>query len=83
MSSQLAAEAITEHFAVGLPELPRPVLWIEHHHRRQGPGRFYLITFPSYEPHPEGIGFVRRMTLGPPTREPLTSQEAAILIRGA
>lgn len=83
MSSQLAAEVIAEHFAGGLPDLPRAILWIEHHRRRRGPGRFYLISFPSYDPHPEGIGFVRRMTLGPPTREPITPTEAAVLIRGA
>lgn len=81
MSSQLAAEVIAEHFAGGLPDLPRPVLWIEHHPRRRGPGRFFLISFPCYDPRPEGIGFVRRMTLGVPTREPLTPTEVAILIR--
>lgn len=83
MSSQLAAEVIAEHFAGSLPDLPCPMLWIEHHPRRRGPGRFYLVTFPSYDPHPEGIGFIRRMTLGPPVREPLTTLEAAILTRPA
>ena len=82
MSSQLAAEVIAEHFDGSLPDLPRPMLWIEHHTRRRGPGRFYLLTFPSYHPHPEGIGFIRRVTLGRPTREPLTPAEATILIRG-
>ncbi len=83
MSSQLAAEVIAEHFRNTLPDLPRPILWIEHHPRRRGPSRFYLVSFPSYEPHHEGVGFIRRMTLGPPTRMPLTPAEATILIRGA
>ncbi|MBA3423329.1 MAG: hypothetical protein H0U04_02095 [Rubrobacter sp.] len=83
MSSQLAAEIITDHFTGTLPDLPRPMLWIEHHPRRRGPGRFYLISFPSYHPYHEGVGFIRRMTLGPPTHMPLTPAEAAILIREA
>jgi hypothetical protein len=80
MSSQLAAEVITEHFADGLPELPRPLLWIEHRPaRRRGPGRYALLTFPSYRPRPAGAGFVRRLTLGTPCREPLTPEEVAVL----
>lgn len=79
MSSQLAAEIIAEHFDGVLPDLPRPILWIEHHPRRRGPGRFYLISFPSYKPHHEGVGFIRRMTLGPPVRIPLTPAEVAVL----
>jgi hypothetical protein len=82
MSPQLAAEVIAEHFAGALPDLPRPMLWIERHRRRRGSGRFYLVTFPSYDPHPEGIGFVRRVTLGSPAREPLTPAEVATLTRG-
>jgi hypothetical protein len=80
MSSQLAAEVITEHFADGLPELPRPLLWIEHRPaRRRGPGRYALLTFSSYQPRPAGPGFVRRVTLGAPRREPLTPDEVAVL----
>ena len=30
MAAQLAAEVILEHFVDGLPDLPRPLLWIEH-----------------------------------------------------
>jgi hypothetical protein len=80
MAGQLAAEVILEHFAEGLPELPRPLLWIEHRPaRRRGPGRYTLLTFPSYHPRPSGAGFVRRMTLGAPRREPLVPEEVIIL----
>ncbi|HET7480929.1 MAG TPA: hypothetical protein VFJ72_15600 [Rubrobacteraceae bacterium] len=79
MSGYLAAEVIVEHFANGLPDLPRPMLWIEHRPRRRGPGRYFLLTFPGYAPHPEGAGFVRRVTLGQPLREPLTPEEVAVL----
>jgi hypothetical protein len=82
MATQLAAEVILEHFVDGLPDLPRPLLWIEHHPaRRRGPGRYTLLTFPSYHPRPAGAGFVRRVTLGTPTREQITPEEAAILTR--
>jgi hypothetical protein len=64
-----------------LPDLPRPLLWIEHRppRRRRGPGRYTLLTFPSYSPRQVGAGFVRRVTLGPSRREDLTPDEVAIL----
>jgi hypothetical protein len=77
----LAAEVIRDRFGEGLPGLPRPVLFVEHHPpRRRGPGRYYLLDFPRYEPRPAGAGFVRRLTLGEPYREPLTPAEVASLI---
>ena len=80
MAGQLAAEVILEHFAGALPYLPRPLLWIEHRPaRRRGPGRYALLTFPSYRPRHVGAGFVRRVSLGAPRREPLISGEVAIL----
>jgi hypothetical protein len=67
-----------------LPDLPRPLLWIEHRpaRRRRGLGRYALLTFPSYRPRHVGAGFVRRVTLGAPTREPLSPEETVILTRG-
>ena len=80
MAAQIAAEVILEHFANGLPDLPRRMLWIEHRPaRRRGPGRYALLTFPSYHPRLAGAGFVRRVTLGAPTREPVTPAEVAVL----
>jgi hypothetical protein len=81
MAEQLAAEVILEHFADGLPDLPRPLLWIEYRPaRRRGPGRYALLTFPSDRPWSVGAGFVRRMSLGAPSREALDPEEVAILI---
>src|SRR3712207_9559906 len=83
MAEQLAAEVILEHFADGLPDLPRPLLWIKHRPaRRRGSGRYALLTFPFYHPRPAGAGFVRRVTLGSPHREPLSPEEVAILMGG-
>ena len=66
----------------GLPDLPRPLLWIEHRPaRRRGPGKYFLHSFPSYQPKTVGAGFVRRVTLGTSRREPLTPPEAAILTK--
>ena len=81
MVERLAAEVIRDRFASGIPDMPRPVLWIEHRpsRRGRGPGRYALLTFPTYRPRLEGAGFVRRVTLGPPHREPLTPREVAIL----
>ena len=84
ISGYLAAEVIREHFAGGLPELPRPLLWIEHRPaRRRGPGRYFLHTFPCYRPRIVGAGFVRRVTLGASRREPLDPAEVDALIREA
>ncbi len=81
-SGYLAAEVIQEHFAGGLPNLPRPLLWIEHRPaRRRGPGRYFLHAFPSYRPRVVGAGFVRRVTLGTSLREPLRPAEVDALIR--
>ncbi len=74
VSGFLAAEVIREHFGGGLPDLPRPLLWIEHRPaRRRGPGKYSLHTFASYAPKLVGAGFVRRVPLGashPPPRSP-------------
>ena len=80
MAEYLAAEVIRAYFNRGLPDLPRPLLWIEHRPaRRRGPGRYTLLTFPTYRPRGVGVGFIRRSTLGPARREPLTSGEVAAL----
>jgi hypothetical protein len=82
VSGFLAAEVIREHFSEGLPDLPRPLLWIEHRPaRRRGPGRYFLHTFPTYQPRTVGAGFVRRVTLGTSRRELLAPPEAAILVK--
>jgi hypothetical protein len=72
---------IRDRFTDSLPDLPRPLLWIEHRpsRRGRGPGRYALLTFPTYRPRLEGVGFVRRVTLGAPRREPLTPREVAVL----
>lgn len=76
----LAAEVVLAHFPEGLPDLPRPLLWVEHTRpRKRGPGRYTLLTFPHYEPRTVGAGFVRRVTLGAPEREPLTLLEVSLL----
>ncbi len=81
LSEHLAAEVLRQHFPGGLPELPRPLLWIEHRpSRRRGPGRYRLVTFSSYTPILSGAGFVRREKFGPPVRRDLlTAAEVASL----
>ena len=80
MVERLAAEVVRDRFGDGLPDLPRPLLWIEHiPPRRKGPGKYFLLTFPTYTPRSEGAGFVRRFTLGSPSRERLTPSEVEVL----
>ena len=83
ISPYLAAEVLEEHFAGSLPDLPCPMLWIEHRPgRRHVPDRYRLLTFPSYVPQCEGAGFIRRVTLGSPSREDLSAAEVAALTGG-
>ena len=80
MVERLAAEVVRDRFGDGLPDLPRPLLWIEHvPPRRKGTGKYFLLTFPTYHPRSEGAGFVRRFTLGSPSRERLTPREVEAL----
>jgi hypothetical protein len=81
MVERLAAEVIRDRFPSGLPGLPRPVLWIEHRpsRRGRGPGRYALLTFSTYQPRLIGAGFARHVTLGTPSREPLSPREVKIL----
>ena len=81
-SEYLAAEVVREFFAEGgLPDLPRPLLWIEHRpgRRRRAPDRYFLLGFATYRPRPEGLGFVKRVSMGSSEREPLSAEEVALL----
>lgn len=78
-SRYLAAEVIQSRLVETTPDLPRPLLWIERRVGKRNPDRYYLLDFPGYRPMPEGPGFVRTVTLGPPTRESLTADEVAVL----
>lgn len=77
-SRYLAAEVIEYGLSRGLPDLPRPLLWIEH--RQSGRGdSYYLLNFPGYRPRPTRPGFVRALALGRPTRVELSSDEVTAL----
>ena len=81
LSEYLAAEVVRRHFPGGLPELPRPLLWIEHRPaRRRGPGRYRLVTFSSYTPIPVGMGFVRSEKLGVVTRRELLAAREVVTL---
>jgi hypothetical protein len=77
-SKYMAAEVIEHGLSRGLPDLPRPLLWIERH--RSVPGdHYYLLDFPVYRPLPTRPGFVRALALGSPARMELTAEEVALL----
>jgi hypothetical protein len=77
----LAGEVIRDHFPAGLPNLPRPLLWIEQRLTFEGdPQEYSLVSFPFYRPRPAGLGFDRRVTLGTPRREPISAEDVARLV---
>ncbi|TCJ19935.1 hypothetical protein E0L93_03005 [Rubrobacter taiwanensis] len=81
LAEYIAGEVICEHFPGGLPDLPRPLIWIEQHFTFEGDPREYsLVSFPFYRPRPDGLGFDRRMVLGTPRRETITAAEVAALV---
>src|SRR5919199_103210 len=70
-----------DHFPVGLPNLPRPLLWIEQRLTFEGdPQEYSLVSFPFYRPRPAGLGFDRRVMLGTPRREPISAEDVARLV---
>lgn len=81
MVELLAAGVVCDRFGGSLPDLSRPLLWVEHRPSRRncGPGRYQLLTSPVYEPRLEGAGVVRRIILGFPSRECLTLREVTVL----
>ena len=53
MAGYLAAQVIRNHFPGGLPDLPRPLLWIEQRLTFEGdPQEYSLVSFPFYRPGP-------------------------------
>jgi hypothetical protein len=82
IAGQVAAGVLLEHFRDGLPELPRPLIWVEHHpgRRKRERGAYFLLSFSSYDPRPAAVGFVRPTTLGRPRREVLGAEEVGILL---
>lgn len=81
MAGYLAAQVIREHFPSGLPDLPRPLLWIEQRFTFEGdPQEYSLISFPFYRPRPTSPGSGERATLGTSRREPIGAKEVASLV---
>lgn len=81
LSSQIAAEVIRESFPEGLPDLPRPLLWIERRpSRRRNGSRYFLVDFGFYRPRPVAAGFTRRFTLGEASRQSVSIEEVESLI---
>ena len=82
MAEQLAAEVILEHFTGGLPELPRPLLWVEHRPaRRRGPPlRAPHLPLLSSEANGPGLRAARHS--GRPAPRSTFPEEVAILTGG-
>jgi hypothetical protein len=77
----LAAEVIRDCFPRGLPNLPRPLLWIEQYLTFEGdPQEYSLVSFPFYRPRPAGLGLDDHVVLGAPRREPIGAEDVTRLV---
>jgi len=77
----LAGEVIRGCFPAGLPNLPRPLLWIEQYLTFEGdPQEYSLVSFPFYRPRPAGLGFDGHVVLGTPRREPIGAEDVVRLV---
>ena len=77
----LAAEVVREHFSGGLPDLPRPLLWVEHR-PPAGAGQARLpVHLPPTVPGPWARASCGASPSELSHREPLDPAEVAILIR--
>lgn len=82
LAEYLAGEVIRDHFPAGLPDLPRPLLWIERRLTFEGdPQEYSLVSFPFYRPRPAGLDHDGHVVLGTPRREPISAEDVARLVR--
>ena len=80
LAEYLAGEVVRDRFPAGLPDLPRPLLWIEQRFTfEDDPQEYSLLTFTFYHPRPAGLGPGGRVVLGTPQRESISAEVDAIL----
>jgi hypothetical protein len=80
LAEYLAGEVVRDRFPAGLPDLPRPLLWIEQRFTfEDDPQEYLLLTFPFYHPRPAGLGPGGRVMLGTPQRGSISAEEVAVL----
>jgi hypothetical protein len=81
LAEHIAGEVVRRHFPGGLPNLPRPLIWIERYLTFEGdPLEFALVDFAFWHPRPAGLGINGRVALGTARREPITGEDVRRLV---
>ena len=81
LAEQIAGEVVRRYFPRGLPNLPRPLIWIERYLTFEGdPLEFALVDFAFWCPRPAGLGTDGRVALGSARREPITGEDVRRLV---
>ena len=81
LAEQIAGEVVRRHFPRGLPNLPRPLIWIERYLTFEGdPFEFALVDFAFWRPRPVGVETDGRVALGSACRESITGEDVRRLV---
>jgi hypothetical protein len=81
LAEHIAGEVVRRHFPEGLPNLPRPLIWIERYLTFEGdPLEFALVDFAFWRPRPAGLGTDGRVALGTARRESITGEDVLRLV---
>jgi len=82
LAEQIAGgEVVRRHFPRGLPNLPRPLIWIERYLTFEGdPFEFALVDFAFWRPRPVGVETDGRVALGSARRESITGEDVCRLV---
>lgn len=81
LAEHIAGEVVRRHFPEGLPNLPRPLIWIEQYLTFEGdPLEFVLVDFASWRPRPAGLGTDGHFALGTARREKISGNEVRGLV---
>jgi hypothetical protein len=81
LAEHIAGEVMRRHFPGELPNLPRPLIWIERYVTFEGdPLEFALVDFAFWRPKPVGLGTEGPVVLGSARREPITGEDVRRLV---
>jgi len=81
LAEHIAGEVVRRHFPGGLPNLPRPLIWIERYLTFEGdPFEFALVDFGFWSPRPAGLGTDGHVVLGTARRQPIFGEDVRRLV---
>jgi hypothetical protein len=81
LAEQIAGEVVRHHFPRGLPNLPRPLIWIERYLTFEGDLlEFALVDFAFWRPRSVGLGSEGPVVLGSSRREPIIGEDVRRLV---